>query len=91
MLYFIGGRGGPSYGGKSVYEECDMTQEEMWDATLVLEPISKLWISVQGKARGDSKAEFRPWRDEPSISRRLATPPWAIRRIFEMGFSVISD
>jgi hypothetical protein len=45
----------------------------------------KLWIRVHGKAQGESKAESRPWRDELFILIRSGTPPWALRRIFEMG------
>jgi hypothetical protein len=49
-----------------------------------LEPILKIWIRVQGKARFGEKAESRLRRDELILSRS-ATPPWALRRIFEMG------
>jgi hypothetical protein len=47
------------------------------------EPISKMWIRVQGKAQTDSKAEHG--RKYSSILDRFVTQPWTLRRIFEMG------
>ena len=60
-----------------------------------------MWLRVQGKARGGSKAESRLRRDEPYILSRPgmhlsviklmriplcgATPPRALRRFFELG------
>jgi hypothetical protein len=38
---------------------------------------------VQGKARGGEKAQHT--RQYVSILSRPATPPWGLRRIFEMG------
>jgi hypothetical protein len=52
-----------------------------------LEPISKMRIRVQGKARGGEKAQHT--REYVSILRRPVTPPWALRPIFEMGSSNI--
>ena len=51
-----------------------------------LEPISKRWLRVQGKAQADSKAEHT--RKYVSILNRFATPPWTLRRIFEMGSKI---
>ena len=71
-----------------------------------VEAISKMWIGVQGpahrrdftslcleivfnKARGDKKAEHT--RYYVSIFCRLATPPWALRRVFETGYRHMSN
>ncbi len=54
---------------------------------MLLEPISKMWIRVQGKARGGEKAQHT--REYVSILRRPATPPWGLRPMFEMGSSFL--
>jgi hypothetical protein len=41
-----------------------------------------MWIRIQGKAQIDSKAEHT--RKYVSILNWFATPPWTLRRIFEM-------
>jgi hypothetical protein len=46
-----------------------------------LQAISKMWIRVQGKARGGAQSR----RGGMSILSRHATPPWGLRRIFEMA------
>jgi len=48
-----------------------------------------MWIRVQGKAQTDSKAEHT--RKYVSILNRFATPPWALRRFFEMGSNVLHN
>ncbi len=49
----------------------------------ILERISKMWMRVQGKARGGERS---PAAGGMSILSRPATPPWGLRRIFEMGY-----
>jgi hypothetical protein len=44
-----------------------------------------MWIRVHGKARGGEKAEHT--RKYVNILSRPATPPWALRRIFEISSS----
>jgi hypothetical protein len=51
----------------------------------------KWWISFQGKAQSESKAESRLRRDEPFILICSGTPPWTLRRIFEMGSKIIGE
>jgi len=46
-----------------------------------------MWIRVQGKARGGEKAQHT--RQYVSILSRPATPPWGLRRMFEMGSSLL--
>ena len=43
-----------------------------------------MWIGVQGKARNVEKAEHT--RSYVSILSRSATPPWTLRRNFEVRF-----
>ncbi len=52
-----------------------------------MNPSQKGGLRVQGKAQTDSKAEHT--RKYVSILNRFATPPWALRRIFEMGSRII--
>jgi hypothetical protein len=47
-----------------------------------------MWIRVQGKARGGEKAQHT--RQYVSILSRHATPPWGLRRIFEMSFRLFA-
>jgi hypothetical protein len=48
-----------------------------------LQAISKMWIRVQGKVRVGEKAEHT--RQYVSILSGHATPPWGLRRLFEMA------
>ena len=48
-----------------------------------VELISKLWITVDGKASADEKAQHT--REYVSILNRQISPPAAVRRIFEMS------
>jgi hypothetical protein len=46
-----------------------------------------MWIRVQGKTRGGEKAQHT--RQYVSILSRHATPPWGLRRIFEIGYKEV--
>jgi hypothetical protein len=54
-----------------------------------VEPISRMRIRVQGKARGGEKAQHT--REYVSILRRPVIPPRGLRPIFEMGSSVAQE
>jgi hypothetical protein len=72
-------------GALPLHEPTGMQQlsRNMW---VVLEAISKMWIRLEGKARGGEKAQHT--REYVSILSRPVTPPSSLRRVFEIASNV---